>query len=45
MWGVWGSMNDVRWMRPARMNAVMASRGPDDLRARTDCLWGVSLGS
>jgi hypothetical protein len=45
MSGVSGSMSNFRWVRPARMNAVMAWRGPDDVRTSTDCFWDVSRGS
>jgi asparagine synthase (glutamine-hydrolysing) len=45
MCGICGSTNDSRRTRVTGMNAAMASRGPDDVRAFTDYLSGVSLGA
>jgi asparagine synthase (glutamine-hydrolysing) len=45
MCGICGSTDDSRRTRVAEMNAAMAPRGPDDVRAFTDYLSGVSLGA
>jgi hypothetical protein len=45
MCGICGSSSDFRRTRAARMNAAMASCGPDDVRVFTDYFAGVSLGS
>jgi asparagine synthase (glutamine-hydrolysing) len=45
MSAICGSTNDARRTRVMGMNAAMARRGPDDVRAFTDYLSGVSLGA
>jgi asparagine synthetase B (glutamine-hydrolysing) len=45
MGGICGSTDDSRRTRVAGMNAVIASRGPQAVRAFTDYLSGVSLGA